>query len=157
MTKAQYTLDNILEKAIAKEIEAQELYSMMSGRVIEAFIRDELLGLVSYEKEHQAILEKYRKGGEKEDDLNLSQPVDWKIAECLDQPAVTPHMQLKDVFLMAANREKASYDLYRSLAELHSPGAVRTLFEQLAVAEAQHKSRVELLYTEVAFPQTDGG
>jgi rubrerythrin len=157
MPEARYTLDKILEKAIAKEIEAQELYSMMSGRVKEIFVRDELLGLVSFEKEHQAILEKYRRGGVTEGALNPSQPVDWKIAECLDQPAVTPDMQLRDVFLMAANREKASHDFYRSLAGLHPPGAVRTLFEQLAAAEAQHKSRVELLFTEVAFPQTDGG
>jgi rubrerythrin len=157
MPKTQCILDNILEKAIAKEIEAQKLYEMMSGRVKEAFVRNELLELVSFEKEHQAILEKYRRGGVTEGALSLSQPVDWKIAEGLDQPAITSDMQLKDVFLMAANREKASYDCYRRLAEIHPPGAVRTLFEQLAAAEAQHKSRVELLFTEVAFPQTDGG
>jgi rubrerythrin len=66
-------------------------------------------------------------------------------------------MQLRDVFLLAANREKASHEFYHGLANLHRRGAVRTMFEQLAAAEAQHKRRVEFLFTEVAFPQTDGG
>jgi rubrerythrin len=157
MPKAQYTMDGILEKAIVKEIESQKLYLLMSGRVKETSVRDELLGLVSYEKEHQMLLEKCRRGEVSEGALSLSQPIDWKLAEYMDQPDITPDMQLKDVFMMAANREKASCDFYRQLAELHRPGSVRTMFAQLAVAEAQHKSRVESLYTEVAFPQTDGG
>jgi rubrerythrin len=66
-------------------------------------------------------------------------------------------MALKDVFLLAANREKASHDFYSKLAAVHPMGGVRRLLEQLADQELEHKRRVEFLYTEVAFPQTDGG
>jgi rubrerythrin len=31
------------------------------------------------------------------------------------------------------------------------------MLEQLASQELEHKRRVEFIYTEVAFPQTDGG
>jgi len=66
-------------------------------------------------------------------------------------------MKLKDVFLLAANREKASHEFYLSLARIHSTGEVKRLIERLAAQELEHKQRVEFLYTEVAFPQTNGG
>jgi len=66
-------------------------------------------------------------------------------------------MKLKDVFLLAANHEKASHEFYLSLARIHSTGEVKRLIERLAAQELEHKQRVEFLYTEVAFPQTNGG
>ena len=66
-------------------------------------------------------------------------------------------MKLKDVFLLAANREKAAHTFYISFAALHPEGQVRKLLEDLAVQELEHKEKVEFLFTEVASPQTDGG
>ena len=157
MPRTRYTLRQILEKAITKEVESQDLYTMMADRVHEPGVKTELLGLVDLEREHQEMLQRYERGGIQDGALGLSEPVDWKIAEHLEQPAIAPDMQLRDVFLLAANREKASHEFYHGLANLHRRGAVRTMFEQLAAAEAQHKRRVEFLFTEVAFPQTDGG
>ena len=79
------------------------------------------------------------------------------IAEHLEQPEISPDMKLKDVFLLAANREKASHEFYLELAGVHPAGQVRRLLEQLASQELEHKRKVEFLYTEVAFPQTNGG
>jgi rubrerythrin len=70
---------------------------------------------------------------------------------------MTPDMNLKDVFLLAANREKASHEFYLSLARIHPAGKARRLLRRLASQELGHKHKVEFLYTEVAFPQTDGG
>ena len=83
--------------------------------------------------------------------------MDYKIAEHLDQPQISPDIKLKDVFLLAANREKASHEFYLSLAQIHPAGEVKRLIEELAAQELEHKQQVEFLYTEVAFPQTDGG
>ena len=80
-----------------------------------------------------------------------------QIAEHLNQPEIAPDMQLKDVFLPAANREMHSHELYLALAGIHPPGEVKRLLEGLALQELEHKQRVEFLYTEVAFPQTAGG
>ena len=66
-------------------------------------------------------------------------------------------MELKEVLLLAANREKAAHELYASLAEIHPNGQIQHLLKDLADQELQHKRRLETLYTEVAFPQTDGG
>ena len=66
-------------------------------------------------------------------------------------------MDMKDVFLLAANKEKSAHDLYTCLSEIHPNGQVKHLLEDLASQELEHKNRLENLYTEVAFPQTDGG
>ena len=75
----------------------------------------------------------------------------------MEQPQLSLEMKLKDVFLLAANREKASHEFYLSLAQIHPDGEVKRLIEELATQELDHKQKVEFLYTEVAFPQTDGG
>jgi rubrerythrin len=132
------------------------MYTRLGSRVREAAVQQEMAHLVSFEKEHQAMLEKYRHG-ELPDILYMEQAVDYKIAETLDAPEAAPDMTLKGLFLLAARQEKASHDFYVKMAGLHGKGTARTMFERLAGMEQQHKGIVERLLTEVAFPQTDGG
>ena len=154
---SEFTLEKILEKAIQKEIDSQTLYSTLSSRVKNQYARAALQDLAKYEKEHQLILERYRRGELKEGALSRDDVIDYKIAEHLEQPEISPNMNLKEVFLLAANREKASHEFYLGLAGIHPQGEVRRMFERLAAQELEHKQKVEYLYTEVAFPQTDGG
>jgi rubrerythrin len=151
------TVQTILKKAIEKEIEAQHLYQELSQKMTEAVARDAFLQLSKEEKGHEQLLRRYMRGKIGAGGLKKDHTLDYKIAEYLDQPEITPAMTLKDVFLLAANREKASHDFYLKLAAVHPVGGVKRLLEQLADQELEHKSRVELLYTEVAFPQTEGG
>jgi rubrerythrin len=151
------TLKTVLDKAIQKEIEAQELYLRLSRMVVEDSARDMFLELLKVEKKHENLLRKYARGELQEGALKSDHVLDYKIAECLDQPPITPDMKLGDVLLLAANREKASHEFYTSLAAEHPPGEIKKLLEELASQELEHKHRVEDLYTEVAFPQTAGG
>ena len=153
----QLTVTDVLKKGIQREIESQRLYTDLSLRMNNPAAKDVLVKLVKEERRHQDILERYLRGEIKEGMLSRDQVIDYKIAEHLDQPEITPEMKLKDVFLLAANREKMSHEFYLSLAEIHPPGQVRRLLEELAAQELGHKQKVEFLYTEVAFPQTDGG
>jgi rubrerythrin len=153
----KFTLEEILEKAIQKEIDSQNLYRTLRNRVKDKDARDALQDLAKYEKEHQLILERYRRGELKEGALGRNDVIDYRIAEHLEQPEISPGMGLKEVFLLAANREKASHEFYLGLAEIHPQGEVRRMLERLAAQELEHKQKVESLYTEVAFPQTDGG
>lgn len=153
----QLTLVEVLEEAIQKEILSRFLYVGLRQRVKNQASKDAFQALADQEEMHQHFLEDYLHGKIKEGALDVDLVVDYKIADCLDQPEISPTMDLKDVFLLAANKEKASHDLYRGLAEIHPPGQVRHLLEVLANQELEHKNRIETLYTEVAFPQTDGG
>jgi rubrerythrin len=151
------TLEDVLEGAIKREIESQLLYINLSQRVEEEAARDAFQELARQEQGHQKRLEQYLRGELGEGALSSGQVIDYKIAEKLDQPEISPDMQLKDTFLLAANREEASHEFYLSLAQIHAKGDVKRLLEELAAQELEHKQRVEMLYNEVAFPQTDGG
>lgn len=151
------TLGEVLEKAIQKEINSRLLYTDLSQKINEKAAKDAFQKLARQEQGHQNLLEQYLRGELKEGALSHRHAIDYKIAEKLDQPETSPDMQLKDVFLLAASREKASHELYLGLAAIHPAGKVKRLLEELAAQELGHKHRVESLYTEVAFPQTDGG
>jgi rubrerythrin len=151
------TLREVLAEAIQKEIDAHVMYIGLKGRVNSPAAKDVLQDLAAQETIHQHILEDYLQGNLKEGILNAGVVVDYKIAEYLNQPEVSPAMDLKEVFLLAANKEKASHELYLQLAGLHPNGRVKHLLEELASQEMTHKLKVEELFNEVAFPQTDGG
>ena len=153
----QLTLKEVLEGAIQKEIMSRFLYIGLRQRVKKQASRDAFQALAEQEEVHQRILEDYLHGRFKEGLLSPSVVVDYKVADYLDQPDISPTMELKDVFLLAANKEKTAHDLYTTLAGIHPNGYVKRLLEDLASQELEHKNRIENLYTEVAFPQTDGG
>jgi rubrerythrin len=153
----QLTLKEVLGKAVQKEIESQHLYRDLSQKMTDEAAKDAFQELARQEQGHQQLLEQYLRGELKGGTLSSGQTIDYKIAEHFEQPEISYDMKLKDVFLLAANREKASHEFYLSLAQIHPTGKVKRLIEGLAAQELEHKQRVEFLYTEVAFPQTNGG
>ena len=153
----QFTLKEVLEMAIQKEIGSRLLYIDLSQKMKDQVAKDAFQELAQQEQGHQNLLEQYLRGELKGGTLSRGQIVDYKIAEYIDQPEISPDMKLKDVFLLAANREKVSHEFYLGLASIHPAGEAKRLLEELALQELKHKQKVEFLYSEVAFPQTDGG
>ena len=153
----ELTIYFVMQRAIEKEIEAQDMYRDLAQRVVEQAAKDMFITLRGVEKKHEELLRQYQAGSLGGGALKADHVVDYKIAEYLEAPEIKPEMTLAEVLLLAANREKASYDLYMALAKEHEPGEIQDLFEDLASQEIGHKQRVEEIYTEVAFPQTSGG
>ena len=153
----QMTLHEVLEGAIQEEIKSRLLYVGLRQRVKNQASKDAFQSLAEQEEAHQQVLEDYLHGRLKEGALDTGLVVDYKITDCLDQPEISPTMEIKDIFLLAAQKEKAAHDLYAGLSAIHSNGTVKHLLDNLALQELEHKNRLETIYTEVAFPQTDGG
>ena len=153
----QLTLKEVLEMAIEKEVTSQRLYLDLSRAIDNEVAQDAFQELARQEKHHQDQLERYLRGELREGALSMGQDVDYKIAEWLDEPEISRDMELKDTFMLAANREMVAHEFYLSIAKIHPRGKVKRLLKELAAQELEHKQRVEFLYTEVAFPQTDGG
>ena len=151
------TIKDVLQSAIEKEIGAQKLYSDLERKVASNIAKDTFRELVKQEKGHQTLLERYLQGGLKSGALRVEQVIDYKIAENFEPTEITPDMQLKDIFLRAANRERSAHESYLALSQAHPAGEVKKLLEELASQELEHKHKLEFLYTEVAFPQTAGG
>lgn len=151
------TLGEVLGKAIQKEVESWLLYINLSQKTSDQSVRDAFKELANQEQGHQKLLERYLRGELEGGALSSRAVVDYKIAERLDQPEISPGIRLKEVFILAANREKASHEFYLGLAQIHPSGKIKRVIEGLAAQELEHKHKLEFLYTEVAFPQTDGG
>jgi len=84
----QFTLNQILERAIQKEIESQHLYSELGQRITNDAAKDALRQLSQEEQRHQNILEQYRQGELKAGILSQGQVIDYKIAEHFNQPEI---------------------------------------------------------------------
>jgi rubrerythrin len=153
----QMTLEQVLKGAVRKEIEAQSMYTGLSQKVKDEAVKRALTKLSLEEKGHQNRLEGYLERGLGDGSMSVKQVVDYKIAELAGPTEPSAEMGLKETFLVAANREKAAHALYTGLAGIHPDGEAKSLLLQLAAQELEHKQRVESLYTQVAYPQTDGG
>lgn len=150
-------LGDYIDIAIQREEEAHDFYMDLFKKVQDSAARDALQLLAGEELKHKAFLENYRNGGYPKDALRMNQPIDYKIAEHMDKPDIEGNIESKDVYLIAAHRERSSYDFYTALAGLHPEGELKDMFRKIASEELRHKEKVEYLYSNTAFPQTDGG
>ena len=80
---AQLTVENVLEKAIEKEIESQHLYRDLSRKMTNGAAKDAFQQLSQEELGHENLLRKYLRGELKEGALPRGQVLDYKIAEYL--------------------------------------------------------------------------
>ncbi len=151
-------LGKIIEFAIEKEETARKFYLDLAGRVSDISARDSLEFLAGEEAKHKEFLEKYLRGEISEGTLRLTDVVEYKIFEHLqEEPVASESMSAEEAFLLAAKREQASYLFYRDLSRLHPDGPVKGLLARMADEELRHKEKAEYLYANTAFPQTSGG
>lgn len=150
-------LSDFIDIAIQREIEAYEFYIGLSQKTNDKAAQDVLYFLADEEKKHRAFLEDYRAGKHGTAALKLNQTIDYKIAEHLEKPDIQKNLESKDVYLVAAHRELNSYNFYTSLSAIHPDGPVKDMLVRMAGEELKHKEKVEYLYSNTAFPQTDGG
>jgi len=150
-------LEEVIDIAIQREEEAIAFYQGLHLRVQDEAAKDTLAFLAGEEKKHKQFLLNYRAGKYNTESLRMNIAVDYRIAEHLEKPDPAADMESKDAYLVAAHRERASYDFYTSLAALHPDGELKQLLVKIAGEELRHKEKVEYLYANTAFPQTDGG
>ncbi len=150
-------LADYIDIAIKREIEAFDFYRGLFDRVEDQSARYALEQLAAEEKKHREFLEAYRAGKLGGQALRLTEVIDYKIAENLEKPDIKKSLESKDVYLVAAFREQNSYAFYAGLAAVHPEGSVKDMLLRMANEELRHKEKVEYLYANTAFPQTDGG
>jgi rubrerythrin len=153
----QRKLGDYIDIAIQREEEAYAFYTDLLANVLDQSAKDALKLLANEEKKHKAFLVSYRDGGFGANALRLSHPIDYKVAEHIEKPDIKKDLNSRDVFLVAAHRELNSYNFYMGLANLHPEGEIKDIFIKMASEELNHKEKVEYLYANAAFAQTDGG
>jgi rubrerythrin len=147
-----------IDVAITREEEAFRFYTELAGKVADDAARDTLLWISEEEKKHKAFLVKFRADGVGPEALRLTEVVYYKIAEHLEEPEAEEDMTRSEIFLLASHRELRSYKFYTEMASLYDQGhAVHEMLTKIANEELKHKEKMEYLYANTTFPQTDGG
>jgi rubrerythrin len=153
----EQSLKSLIETAIRNEEEARAFYLGLHDLVEDALAKETLRFLAGEEQAHKEFLQAYLKGEKKFTALGMETPIDYHVAQYAARPDPKKNMKSSEVYLVAAHREWNSYNFYKELASLQPAGEVREMLLAMANQELKHKEKVEYLYANTAFPQTDGG
>lgn len=141
VTMADFIDDEILEMAVAREVDANRFYLALAERVDNPRIRKVFEELAAEELEHKAKieLEIMKTGRVVNKDKTPSRFLD-------EPPNYTPpeiEMDYKDILLMAIQKEEASFRLYVDLAGMTNDAHSKEILLALAHEEAGHKRRFQ--------------
>jgi len=142
------SVDEILEFAIAREIEANQFYMTLAKQAENPTMRKVFEDFAEEELEHKAKLElEAMKEGV------VTAPVEkaanFKIADYMSDVKLSADMDYEDVLILAMRKEKRSVRLYVDLAAIVEDANSRETLLSLAVEEAKHHARFEIEYDEI--------
>jgi len=81
-------LGSLIDIAIEREEEAYGFYMGLCNRIEDESVKDTLKFLANEEQKHKEFLVNYRSGRFGTDSLRLTDVVDYKIAEYLEEPDI---------------------------------------------------------------------
>jgi rubrerythrin len=137
--------EEILEFAMARELEAHHFYMALAGRVGSADIRRVFEDLAKEELEHKALLE-------------LEVMKTGKVVGGVPEATIPEHdyilsdsealldMDYKDVLMLGMEKEEASFRTYVNLVPNVQDEESREVLLALAEEEVKHKLRFETEY-----------
>jgi len=143
------TVNDILDFAIAREVESRRFYAELAQLATRPEVREIIERLARDELQHSIHLQAIRAGevafaGDEEvGSLN--------IEEVLAEVTPQAEMGYADLLVVAMKKEKAAFRLYTNLASLARSQALRDVLTKLAQEEAEHKLRLEIEYDWATF------
>lgn len=140
-------LTEIIDFAIAKEIEASEFYRTVSEQESFSGKKEMFLEFAAEERKHQALLEDLKSGkiGAQLDDYQFKWITDIKRSDYVDDIEYKPGMPYNEILLLAAKREEKALALYNSLLANSESDEARKVFKMLCQEEAKHKLALETM------------
>lgn len=140
------SVEEILDFAIKSEERASDFYTHLAGKVKRSGMKKAFLEFAEEEKGHKEKLLKIKNG-------KLLAPVsekvmDLKIAEYTKDVEPNKDLDYPQALIIAMKSEKASYRMYRELAEAADNPELKEVLLGLAQEEAKHKLRFEIEYDE---------
>jgi len=142
------SIDDILDFAKAREVDAHDFYIDLADRVVSDDLRKTIQSIAVDELQHHVRLEAIQAG---EVDFDDDEVGSLDIAESVNGVEPSAQMSYADLLVVAMKREKAAFRLYTNLASLTKNEEHRELLLALAQEEAQHKLRLEIEYDWVSF------
>ncbi len=150
-------LSEVIDLAIQREEEAYDFYMHIISKLEDSSIKDTIEFIANEERKHKAFLVNYRQGDYGPDALRMTDVVDYKISQYLEEPEISKDTKREDIYLIASHRELRSHQFYTEMANMHEANNIKDMLLKMANEELKHKEKMEYLYANTAFPQTAGG
>ena len=141
----------IIEFAIAGEIEAQEFYKVAANKINDPYFKEMFEQFAKDEKGHEKIL----KGILSKDTINeyFNESTDYKVAETVDTPKLSTDMKPADAIALAMKKEEEAMKQYTDLAEACLDPGQKKVFLDLAAMERGHKLKMEKAFVNIGYTE----
>jgi rubrerythrin len=141
----------IMSLAIEREIEAYTFYHAVSDKAKDKNLKSIFNSLAEDEQEHRRTLEAFVK--RTPDKMHFSESKDYKVADALPTPQLTADLKPVEGLIIAIKNELEAMQMYTQLANASTDAEQKNIFLELASMERGHKSKLEDIYTNMAFPE----
>lgn len=150
----------IMDIVIAAEEESYDFYNNVALRVSDENVKKMFLEFAEDEQQYVATTKNI-----KEMDIEnfsfcegagykIAQTCivgDYKIAETVQMPKLSPDMSPVDAIALAMKKEEAGMNTFLSLADVADDPEKKRIFSELAKMKEAHKVKIEDLYSNAAF------
>jgi len=142
----------IISTAIDREVEAYTFYKSVADKVKDKNLKALFAELAGEEKKHREFLQAFlSKDASK---MKFAAGHDYKVGDALPSPKLTADLKPLEGLIIAIQKELEAMQMYTQFANAAADTETQLLFSQLANMERGHKSRLEDIYTNMAFPET---
>jgi len=137
------SIAELLDAAIIRETQAQELYIKMAFMVKNPWMCRVLEGFAQEELQHRKKLEAVKRG---QIGLEQKEAGDLGIDDEFEDIEPDEDMDYLELLVYAIKKENSSYRYYTSMASIFSEPELKDAFLKLAKEEANHRQRLETEY-----------
>jgi len=141
----------IISTAIDREVEAYTFYRSISDKVKDKALKSLFDELAGEEKKHREFLQGFLTKDVSK--MKFAAGHDYKVGDALPTPPLSMDLKPLDGLVLAIKKELEAMQMYTQLAKASADTETQLLFTQLANMERSHKSRLEDIYTNMAFPE----
>jgi rubrerythrin len=140
----------IISIAVENEIEAFEFYKSISEKTADSNLKATFKELADEEKKHRNYLEGLLSQAKP---LHFDEAKDYKVSETVEKPKLTLAMKPADAIALAMKNEEEAMLMYAELAGSSIDREQKEMFQSLSRMEQGHKTKLEGIYTNIAFPE----
>jgi len=149
------SIDDILQYAIDKEIEAAEFYEQAAGNIELRGVKAVLEEYAAEERKHEKMLKDLQADKGRIGQYQFKKIQDIKRSDYLVEMEYRPDMDYVDLMRLAMKREEKANKLYVTLAKATDDAEYAEFFKMLAQEEMKHKNSLETIYDDFMAKHAD--
>ncbi len=145
---AQWTVEMVLNRALAMENQSFGLYVWARDRAASSEAKTLLKELADEELGHKEKISEVLENRERISEIGsrIEKVEDLKVVDWLEDTKLSEDARYQEILIFAGKRERETYEYYQELSQRFGDNEVGKLFSKLAQEELKHKNRIEKEY-----------